>query len=158
MLHGAHLLISPAAIIVLAGWVPRASACPSDAQGAATHVDAEAASVDEIVAMHVAHGAPMIGSNCSYSTGLMARRVLGEGRDWTFVGQVEPTANDLASHVATPYRTRSAGQSAFLVATELLERLLAEDRTDATLALSGRTLDVDGVTYVVLTSYRVVNS
>ncbi|MBM4368337.1 MAG: hypothetical protein FJ102_19140 [Deltaproteobacteria bacterium] len=158
MLHRAHSLISSAAIIVLAGWAPRASACPYDAPGAATHGDADAASVDEIVATHVAHGAPMIGSNCSYSTGLMARRVLGEGRDWTFVGQLDRTANDLASHVATPYRTRSAGQPAFLVATELLERLLAEDRTEATLALSGRTLDVDGVTYVVLTSYRVVNS
>ncbi len=158
MLRLAPLLISSAAIFVLAAWAPRASACPYDAQAAAAPDGPEVASVDENVATHVAHGAPMIGSNCSYSTGLMARRVLGEGRDWTFVGQLDPTANDLASHVATPYRTRSAGQAAFLVATELLERLLAEDRTEATLALSGRTLEVDGVTYVVLTSYRVINS
>lgn len=158
MLRHAPLLILPAAITVLVATVPRARACPYDAQAAALNDAAEVASVDENVATHVAHGAPMIGSNCSYSTGLMARRVLGEGRDWTFVGQLDRTANDLASHVATPYRTRTAGAGAFLVATELLERLLADDRSEATLALSGRTLEVDGVVYVVLTSYRVINS
>lgn len=142
-----------AATAVVGCHAPLVWACPYDA---VTAVDA-AAAVDAVAA-HVAHGPDLIGGNCSYTTGLMARRVLGEGRDWQYVGELEAAPNTSATHVAAPFRTQSAGSSSFVVATELLERLVAAGKAEATLELAGRSLEIDGVVYVVLTSFRVINS
>ncbi len=147
------LSIATAATVVLLSNATGAWACPYDAIA-----PVEAATADESIASHVAHGAELIGGNCSYTTGLMARRVLGEGRDWQYVGEIDSVSNNLTTHVAAPFRTRSAGPASYLVATELLERLVTGKRGEATLELVGRSLEIDGVVYVVLTSFRVINS
>ena len=134
-----------------------ANACPYDETAAAAE-PAETARVDEIAATHAASSAVLVGANCAYSTGLMARRVIAEGRDWTYVGGLRSSANDLPSRVAAPYRTLGGDPAGYVVATEILETLVGSGHAGATLSLSGRSMEVDGTTYVVLTSFRVINA
>lgn len=136
---------------------PAAQACPYE-EAAAAAESGNTAHVDEVAAAHTAIAPTLMGANCAYSTGLMARRVIGEGRDWTYVGGLRAGPNDLGSRVAAPYQTVGGDSAGLLVATELLERLVAAGQTGATYSLSGRSLKIDGVTYVVLTSYRVITS
>jgi len=111
--------------------------------------------VDTSVASHCARAASLVGSNCSYTTGMMARRVIEEGQDWTYIGELAQTGNDLANKVAAPY---SVADGFHVIANELVEVLSQEGHANARLSLAGRLLEVDGVRYVVLTSFRVINS
>lgn len=146
----------------LAVFVPTASAGPAETptrtqSPLSTGVAAAetAASVDAAAASHCARAAELLGSNCSYTTGMMARRVLEEGQDWGAEGSLTPSPNNLGSMVAAPYTLPG---SIFVIANELIEVLSVEGHTKARLALSGKLLEVDGVRYVVLTSYRVINT
>ncbi len=146
-------LVPAVIVVVLARSAP---ACPYDETLAVAH--AAAANVADDVAAHPAHGADLLGGNSAYATGLMARRVISDGRDWSFTGQIVPGENDLGSHVAVPFRV-AANDGAWLVATELLENLVDGGHGSATLKLAGRSFKgEDGVLYVVLTSYKVINS
>lgn len=146
--------VALAALCSLVG--AHAWACPYEASGATDPV--ATARVDEVAAAHVAHSAPLVGANCSYSTGLMARRVIAEGRDWSYVGGLKASPNDLASRVATPFQTTGGDPDGLIVATEILDMLVAAGHSAATLSLSGRSMEIDGVRYVVLTSFRVINA
>lgn len=106
-------------------------------------------------ASHCARSGELIGSNCSYTTSMMARRVLEEGQDWAWTGSLTASGNALPSSVAAPYVAQA---STYVIATELVEGLKADDATASRLSLAGKLLEVDGVRYVVLTSYKVVNS
>ena len=88
-------------------------------------------------------------------TGMMARRVLEEGQDWSWTGSLVSSPNNLTSQVAAPYQAQG---TSWVIATELVEALKADEATASRLALVGKLLEVDGVRYVVLTSYKVVNS
>jgi hypothetical protein len=123
----------------------------------------EAASVDPDAAAHCARSASLVGAACSYSTGAMARRVLELGEPFRYVGTlspVDPTASMgqpavPSGQVACPFQMDGPS---FVIANELLDTLADAGHTQARLSLTGRSLDVDGVTYVVLTSFRVVPS
>ena len=112
-------------------------------------------SLDPATASHCARGEVLVGANCSYSTGMMARRVVEDGQEWSFVGTLTATDNALTSLVAAPF---TAGAGPHVIATELLEQLVQQGHAAARLSLMGRVLEVDGVRYVVLTSFRVINS
>jgi len=153
-LRAVRLFVSSA--LLLAASTPSARACPY----AETVVVAMAdeVQVTEQAAAHPAHGADILGPNPMWTTGLMARRVMMDGRDWSFTGQIIATGNDLPSRVATPYRTQ-ANDGAMLVGTELLENLVLGGHAGATLKLAGRSLKGDdGIVYVVITWYQVINS
>lgn len=120
----------------------------------ATGEDSGAAT--EVAAAHIAHHAQLVGANCAYSTGLMASRVLREGAAWSWSGRLVGTANNLESRVASPYRAESDG--AVVIATEILEALVSSGGSTRPIVLEGRVLEVDGVRYAVVTSYRVINS
>ena len=107
------------------------------------------------IVSHSARAGELIGSNCSYTTGMMARRVLEEGQDWSYVGELTASGNNLGSMVAVPY---TASEGVNIIANELLEIMAADGYTRSRLSLSGKLLEVDGVRYVVLTSYKVINS
>jgi hypothetical protein len=128
------------------------AAPPAPAVAVAT---AEAASVDTAAASHCARAGKLIGSNCSYTTGMMARRVLEEGQDWTFVGELTTSRNDLASMVAAPF---TVSDGFHVIANELVELMNQEGHAGSRLSLVGKLLEVDGVRYVVLTSFRVINT
>ncbi|MDP2314155.1 MAG: hypothetical protein Q8P41_14730 [Pseudomonadota bacterium] len=113
------------------------------------------ASVDATAASHCARAGELMGSNCSYTTGMMARRVLEEGQDWSFIGQLTGGANNLVSMVAAPY---TASEGVHVIANELVELMAVEGHTAARLSLAGKLLEVDGVRYVVLTSFKVINA
>lgn len=138
-------------------FVAAASACPY-VESVASGEPVLTAQVDDSAAAHAARSAALVGANCSYSTGLMARKVIAEGRDWSFVGSLKTSTNDLASRVATPFQTVGGDAAGLVVGTELLETLVAAGHADATLALSGRAMEIDGVNYIVLTSFRVINA
>lgn len=155
------ILVKPLLAFAIAGLCPllaaSAFACPYD-ESASTSEPIVTAQVDESVATHAARSAGLVGANCSYSTGLMARKVIAEGRDWSFVGGLKASANDLPSRVATPFQTLGGDSAGLVVGTEILETLVGAGHAGATLALSGRSMEVDGVNYVVLTSFRVIDA
>jgi hypothetical protein len=116
---------------------------------------AAGASVDAAAASHSARAGELIGSNCSYTTGMMARRVLEEGEHWEFEGALSASSNNLGSMVASPFTTQGGVN---VIANELVELISHGGHTHARLSLIGKLLEVDGVRYVVLTSFKVINA
>ena len=108
-----------------------------------------AASAD--AAAHCAKSEQLVGSNCSYTTGMMARRVMEEGQDWRWTGELVAGANNLTSSVAVPFE---AGGGTHVIANELLETLSSGGHARGRHAFTGKLLEVDGVRYVVLTSFK----
>ena len=116
--------------------------CPVKAHAAASSQDPAAC----------AKKAVLIGSNCSYSTGVMAQRVLAEGDAYTYTGTMEASDNALASHVASPY-TVGPDHAIHVVANEVLEALTNEGAATHRVELEGKVLQVDDIKYLVVTSY-----
>lgn len=145
----------------MVAFLPAAYAGPYDettarvAPSAAAPAVVAAASLDVTAASHAARTGELIGSNCSYTTGMMARRVLEEGHDWAYVGDLAPSSNNLGSMVAVPY---TAAEGVNIIANELVEVMSVDGHVGSRLSLAGKVLEVDGVRYVVLTSYKVVNA
>lgn len=102
---------------------------------------------------HCAKNAELVGSNCSFSTGMMAQRVLDEGAAYTFAGILSATKNQLASHVAAPWTIGPEG-AVHVIANEVVEQLDGKGRV----ALEGRILEVDGIRYFVATKAKALNS
>lgn len=151
----------PALSFAMAAFLPPAFAGPHDevtahvSPSTAAPAVVAAASLDASAASHAARGGELIGSNCSYTTGMMARRVLEEGQDWTYVGELTASSNNLGSMVAVPY---TATEGVNIIANELVEVMAVDGHVGSRLSLAGKVLEVDGVRYVVLTSYKVVNA
>ena len=100
--------------------------------------------------------AELVGGNCSYSTGMMAQRVLSEGHEFSFTGHMVAAENQLDSHVAAPYQLGPTRYN--VVANEVVEQLKARGLEAGRVSLRGKLLDVDGVPYLVLTSYEKADS
>jgi hypothetical protein len=110
---------------------------------------------DPAAVTHCARSADLVGANCTFATGTMARRVVEEGADWRGIRMLSRTANDLPAQVAAPVRT---GDGILLIATTLVEQLVAGGDLAGTLRLEGRLLEVDGVRYLVLTAFQRVDT
>ncbi|MBA2320407.1 MAG: hypothetical protein H0V89_04555 [Deltaproteobacteria bacterium] len=102
---------------------------------------------------HCAKKAQLVGSNCSFSTGMMAQRVLDEGAVYTFAGLLTSSANQLGSHVAAPWTIGPDG-AVHVIANEVVEQLDGKGRV----SLEGRILEVDGVRYFVATKAQTLTS
>ena len=126
----------------------------ADAQEAKAETQVAAAAVDPT---HCAKKAELVGSNCSYTTGMMAQRVLEEGKSWNFTGSLAAATNDLESNVAAPYTVGPEG-SINVIANEVVERLVEGQGEGKRIALTGKLLEVDGTTYFVATEIAQVNS
>ncbi len=123
---------------------------------AATPAATELAAVSEKDPTACAKKASLVGANCSYTTGMMAQRVLAEGSAWSFTGHLNASGNALGSHVAAPF---TVGPDAVnVVANEVLETVTEKGLADQRLSVDGKRLEVDGVTYFVLTGYAVPSS
>ncbi|MBW2254988.1 MAG: hypothetical protein JRI25_10375, partial [Deltaproteobacteria bacterium] len=70
--------------------------------------------------------AHLVGANCSYTTGMMAQRVLAEGTPWNYTGRISESDNNLESHVAAPFTVGPEGK-VNVVATEIFEALIDDD-------------------------------
>ena len=127
----------------------------ADAQTAnAETTEVAAAAVDPT---HCAKKAELVGSNCSYTTGMMAQRVLEEGKSWNFTGSLTAATNDLESNVAAPYTVGPEGKIN-VIANEVVENLVNDKGDAARIALTGKLLEVDGTTYFVATEIAEANS
>lgn len=121
-----------------------ALACPgrNDQTTASNTEQAEQVMAD---ASSCAKSTALVGNQCSYTTGMMAQRVLAEGADFSFTGSLSQTPNDLASHVAAPFTL--ANGAVHVVANEVLDNVDAQARQ----TLEGKRLTVNGVDYFVVT-------
>jgi hypothetical protein len=139
-----------AALLTLA--VDPALACPEGTPMETIATDVAAAAP---AASHTATAPSLVGTSCSYSTALMARRVLDLGEPWQAETTLAPVAEALDSNVAAPFLVDGGYR---VVATELVQVLTDGGHATDHLVLAGKWLEVDGVRYVVLTSFKVVNS
>jgi hypothetical protein len=92
---------------------------------------------------------------CSWTTSMMAQRVLEQGTPWTYVGRLTAAVDALPSKVASPF-TLGPDQRIHVVANQTLEHLQRSSGEPVTarsrVELTGRVLEVDGITYFVATA------
>ncbi len=105
-------------------------------------------SIDLEAAAHCARSQTLVGDACSFMTGMTARRVLDEGVPWTWAGALTPRT--IEGEIAAPFG--AAGEERVL-ATELVESLVTAQHAASLCLFIGRSLEIDGVTWVVLTAY-----
>jgi hypothetical protein len=140
LLFGAAL-VAPSFALACPGRTATASAATPSSDAA--HAAADAASC--------AKRAELVGDACSYTTGMMAQRVLAEGREFTFTGTMAAAPAALESHVAAPFLV---GDGVHVVANEVIDGVPATGRV----TLVGKRLDVNGVDYFVVTSFTALSS
>jgi hypothetical protein len=95
--------------------------------------------------------------SCAWTTTMMAQRVLAEGQPYTYVGHLVPTERVLASKVAAPYTIGPDG-TIFVVANEVLDRLVGHGGEGSRIQVTGRLLEVEDVTYFVASALTPVRS
>ena len=124
-----------------------ASACPGAKGDMATaKADADTTQV-ATDASACAKKASLIGGNCSYSTNLMAQKVMERGTAFTYTGTFLTAENKLDSHVAAPFVIHD---DIYVIANQVVENVTD---TDARLAMTGKMLEVDGTKYFLLTEF-----
>lgn len=130
---------------------PAALACPGHMDG-----KAQAAADVEANPAACAKKAELVGGACSYTTGMMAQRVLTEGSPWTYTGRLTRFSGESPANVAAPYTV--GPDSVFVVGNEVVESLAGASADAGRVALEGRVLTVDGARYFVITSFAAGNS
>jgi hypothetical protein len=100
--------------------------------------------------------AELMGGACSYTTGMMAQRVVADGKLWAFTGSLSPVQTRLASHVAAPFTV--GPDKVYVVANEVLDALTDAGVQAGRVSLEGKLLEVDGIKYYVLTGFQSLNS
>jgi len=149
-------------LLVAALAMPTASwACGGKNKATAT-ADAEVQATEQVAAAaidptHCAKKGSLVGANCSYATGMMAQRVLEEGKPYTYTGSLAQAGNALESRVAAPY-TVGPDAEINVVANEVIESLVDAGNGDKRVEISGKLLEVDGITYFVATAFEDINS
>jgi hypothetical protein len=144
-----------ATIVALAS-SPPAVACPGNERCGVCDHDQTPPSAAERDPSACAQRPELVGGACSYTTSVMAKRVLAEGKPWSFTGHLAPSTVLLDSHVAAPYTVGPA--PVFVVANEVLEGLVGAGTAMQRLTLEGRLLDVGGTPYFVLENYVTYGS
>jgi hypothetical protein len=150
MLLGLSLAALPASALACGGKKTAQTTPNADQTTAAIAPDASKASPSAC-----AKNTSFVGKNCSYTTGMMAQRVLAEGQSWSFTGLLKSTENALDSHVAAPFLV---GTDVNVIGNEVIEKLASAGLTSSRVAIDGRLIEVDGVKYFVLTQYQPANS
>lgn len=139
-------------LLILAAAPGAALACPG-AQMASTTAEASDTRLAATAAVdptHCAKNAALVGSNCAWSTGAMAQRVQAEGKDTTVTAKLANQSKALESHVAAPFQVGDM----YVIANQVIETA----DPAATLAMSGKMLEVDGVKYFLVTNFQKTNT
>lgn len=150
----------PRVLLVAALLVPSASFACGGKKKVADNSQAQAEQMVVAKAVdptHCAKKAELVGANCSYATGMMAQRVLEEGKSWSFTGSLAATTNELDSRVAAPYTVGPQGDIN-VIANEVIESLVTSSKDSERVALQGKLLEVDGVQYFVATTFSASNT
>jgi hypothetical protein len=140
-------------MLVLTFWSATVLACPANLVDPNAVAAGEPVSMELADASHSARPGPLMGASCLHSTGLMAKRVVDEGISWSYEGGLLPTSSLLDATVSCPFSTENGTFQ--VVATELLDAIVSCGYSTQRLLLEGRSLEVDGVRYVVITSFRL---
>lgn len=88
---------------------------------------------------------------CSFTTSVVASRVLDEGESWSYTGTLQRTQTPPGTHVSAPYTVGPSGD-VHIVATELLDSLVSDELDTQRLDLQGKRLEVGNIDYFVLTN------
>ena len=124
-----------------------ALACPGEQVASQGEVKPTLAAVDPTGA---ATNPALIGANCKWSTGSMAQRVQTEGKDTSVTAKLQKQDKALASQVAVPFKVGEM----YVIANQVIEQA----DPAATLAMSGKVLEVDGVKYFLVSNAQKTNS
>ena len=95
--------------------------------------------------------AALVGSNCAYSTGMMAQKVHVTGVQQSLTGVLSASSAKLDSHVAAPYTV----DGMYVIANEIVDQISDPSKT---LAMTGKSLEVDGVKYFLVTGFEATAS
>ena len=144
-------LILPAAALPCGGTKTAAAA---DSDQTEPTVEAALADAD---ASHCAKKSALVGSSCSFATGMMAQRVLEEGEPYTYLGTLASSTNSLESRVAAPF-TVGPDRRIHVIANEVLDALVDVGSESDRLELVGHLLEVDGNRYFVATTFQPINT
>lgn len=136
------------AVLVLMVAAPAAAlACPGEQMASSEETKPALASTNAAVdPTHCAKSAALVGSNCKWSTGSMAQRVQAEGKETAVTAKLQKQDKALASQVAVPFKVGDM----YVIANSVIEQV----DPSATLALSGKMLEVDGVKYFLVTGFQ----
>ncbi len=130
-----------------------AVACPgSKPEMASADNDKPAAQLANVNASDCAKKAEFIGGNCSYSTNMMAQKVMEQGAAFSYTGSMDKSDNKLDSHVAAPFVIKG---DIHVIANAVLDTLGA---VDGRMAMNGKMLEVDGTKYFLLVDASPSNS
>ena len=127
-----------------------ALACPGK-EGSTANAADSAESPHHADATRCAKRAELVGTACSYSTGMMAQRVQADGEELTLTAKLEKASEVLPSKVAAPY---TANGEYHVIANEVIEDL----DPAKSVSLHGKALEVDGVKYFLVTGYEPAQS
>lgn len=130
---------------------PSASACPRNERCGSDDNEQATPSAAERDPSACAQRPELVGGACSYTTSMMAKRVLAEGKRWSFTGHLTSSSLLLDSHVAAPYTVGPV--PVFVIANEVFEGLVEAGIAMRRVTLEGRVLDVGGTQYLVLENY-----
>jgi hypothetical protein len=135
-----------------------AAACPEGDPSCASSQESKEAPAAAPDPGRSARRADLVGPGaCSWTTEMVAQRVLEEGTPWSYVGRLIPAPGALPSRVAAPF-TIGPEASIHVVANEILEDHHTRNAPGGRWELVGRALEVDGTRYFVTTSIRVAGS
>jgi len=95
--------------------------------------------------------------NCSWTTAMLADRVLDEGAPYAFVGRMSASTNKLASRVAAPF-TIGPTNEIHVVANEVVDLMHRQGATEGRVELRGSVLEVDGIKYLVVAEFSAPQS
>lgn len=140
-------MLSAALMLFVA--TPSASACPGE-QMASSEEAKPAVAANAVDPTHCAKNAALVGSNCKWSTGSMAQRVQAEGQETAVTAKLQKQDKSLASQVAVPF----AVGGMYVIANEVIEQA----DMNATLAMTGKMLEVDGIKYFLVSNVQKSNT
>jgi hypothetical protein len=130
-----------------------ALACPgSKTQTASVEAPAPEVQLAAVSASDCAKKAEFIGGNCSYSTNMMAQKVMDQGESFSYTGAMFKSDNELDSHVAAPFTIKG---DIHVIANAVLDTLPG---VDGRMAMNGKMLEVDGTKYFLVVDAAPSNS
>jgi hypothetical protein len=99
----------------------------------------------------------LMGTGCSYTTGMMAQRVLAEGKKYAFTGTLTAQPEGTRAGVAVPFAIGEQ-HDIHVIANEYVEELTTGGSGANKLELSGKVLDVNGTRFFLLEGYKDLSS
>ena len=99
----------------------------------------------------------LMGAGCSYTTGMMAQRVLAEGKAYSYTGTLTSQKKSTVSGVAVPFSIGDK-HDIHVIANEYVEELTTGGSDTNKLELSGKVLDVEGTRFFLLERYKDLSS